>query len=410
MSTIHVHSEIGKLKDVILHRPGMEIEQMTPSNSHEALYSDILNLPLVTQEYAQFEGVLAKFCNAHQLTDLLAQSLESEENRINLIKSVLTKENSEFLMPEMMSLNAETLAKYLIEGYPYKKGVHPDSHSGKRYVLRPLYNLFFTRDASSSVYDSVLIHSMSTEVRSRESLIMEHIFQFHTDATIIKPALLSEGANTEGGDVLIAREDVLFIGNGVRTNKTGIEFLVNYFTARKTKQHILIQELPSKPDSFIHLDMVFNFLAKDTCICFEPLIAKANAYRATHIEIDNGKVSYHHKNSFLEGVKDLGFDLRPLPCGGNDTWVQEREQWHSGANFFCLDDGKVIGYSRNMKTIETLNQAGFEVLQADDICSGKVNMNDHKRFVVTFNASELPRGGGGARCMTMPFVRESVAW
>lgn len=410
MSTVQVYSEIGKLKDVILHRPGMEIEQMTPSNSHEALYSDILNLSLVTQEYVQFEGVLSKFCNTHQLMDLLAKSLENEESRIKLIKNVLIRENAEFLMPEMMSLNADELSKHLIEGYPYKKGVHPQVYAEKRYILRPLYNLFFTRDASSSVYDGVLIHSMSTEVRSRESLIMEHIFQTFTDATIIKPALLSEGANTEGGDVLIAREDVLFIGNGVRTSKAGIEFLVNYFTARKSKQHILIQELPAKPDSFIHLDMVFNFLAKDTCMIFEPLIAKHNRYGVTHIEIDNGKVSYHHKDNFLEGVKDLGFDLCPLSCGGNDAWAQEREQWHSGANFFCMDDGKVIGYSRNMKTIETLNQAGFDVLLAQDICSGKVNMNDYKRFVVTFNASELPRGGGGARCMTMPFFREPVSW
>ena len=133
-------------------------------------------------------------------------------------------------------------------------------------------------------------------------------------------------------------------------------------------------------------------------------------YKTTHIVIDNGKITYHEKPNFMAGTRDLGFDLEPVFCGGNDYWMQQREQWHSGANFFALGEGKVIGYQRNTNTIEAMAKAGFAVLDADDICQGKVDMNDYEKFVATFAASELPRGGGGARCMTMPINRNEVDW
>ena len=112
----------------------------------------------------------------------------------------------------------------------------------------------------------------------------------------------------------------------------------------------------------------------------------------------------------LEACKKLGFDFEPVLCGGTDAWYQEREQWHSGANFFALGEGKILGYARNTHTIEALNNAGFEVLKAEDVCQDKVNMRNYERFVVTFDAAELPRGGGGARCMTMPIKRKKVNW
>jgi arginine deiminase len=146
---------------------------------------------------------------------------------------------------------------------------------------------------------------------------------------------------------------------------------------------------------------------------YEPLILKNayySQYKTTHIAIDNGKITYHEKDNFLKGASDLGFDLEPVFCGGSDFWTQQREQWHSGANFFALGEGKVIGYQRNTNTINALNNAGFSVLPAADVCAGKLNMNDYEKFVVTFEASELPRGGGGARCMTMPINRNEVNW
>jgi arginine deiminase len=113
----------------------------------------------------------------------------------------------------------------------------------------------------------------------------------------------------------------------------------------------------------------------------------------------------------LTALKKLGIDMKPVSCGSKtDTWVQEREQWHSGANFFAFAPGKVIGYERNSHTIEELNKSGFEVLKATDIIEGKVNIDDYNKCVVLIAGSELARGGGGARCMTMPVRRGEVSW
>jgi arginine deiminase len=113
----------------------------------------------------------------------------------------------------------------------------------------------------------------------------------------------------------------------------------------------------------------------------------------------------------MEALSVLNFNLKPLICGiSEDLWIQQREQWHSGANFFALAPGKVMGYARNSYTIEELNKNGFEVLKARDILKGKKEMSDYSKFVVTLDGSELPRGGGGARCMTMPVLRQSINW
>lgn len=400
MSFIEINSEIGELEGVILHTPGVEIEMMTPNSIQEALYSDLLNLKIASKEYSNFSGVLNKWTKTYQVKELLAEILLNKEVKSSLVSKILAAEKKEELFAELIEKDNTELATILIEGY--KKG--------NGFALNPLYNLFFTRDASSSVYDKVLIHSMSTDVRDRESFVMEAIFKNRFSTETINPRVC-EGAHTEGGDVLIAREDVLFIGNGCRTNKAGIDFLTKYYAARKERQHIIVQQLPEKPESFIHLDMVFTMLAKDRCMIYEPIIKNSlGKFAVTHIEIDNGQIYYHQRNNMLEATKKLGFDFEPVLCGGDDYLYQDREQWHSGANFFALGEGKILGYARNTHTIDALNNAGFEVLRAEDVCEDKVNMRDYERFVVTFDAAELPRGGGGARCMTMPIKRKKVNW
>jgi arginine deiminase len=158
--------------------------------------------------------------------------------------------------------------------------------------------------------------------------------------------------------------------------------------------------------------MVFTFLDKNACMVYEPVILKPNKLQTVHIEIDNGQVSgIYQEENLLEALKKLGMDLEPIYCGGqNDIWIQEREQWHSGANFFSTSPGKVIGYERNVHTIEEMNKHGFEVIPAWDLINDKVNLENYQRAVITIEGSELPRGGGGARCMTMPVSRQSVDW
>ena len=145
---------------------------------------------------------------------------------------------------------------------------------------------------------------------------------------------------------------------------------------------------------------------------FEPLILGDNQYQTVHITIDNGKVTkIKSVPTILHALKKLGMELEPVTCGGNaDEWNQEREQWHSGANFFAFAPGKVLSYARNIHTLEELSKHGFEIIPAWDIVYGKTSIPQDKRCVITIEGSELPRGGGGARCMTMPVSREAVDW
>ena len=176
---------------------------------------------------------------------------------------------------------------------------------------------------------------------------------------------------------------------------------------------MIVQQLPSQPESFIHLDMVFTLLDRDKCMVFEPLIMQANQYQTVHMTIDDGKVtSIRPVAGILAALKTLGMDLEPVVCGGEDEWDQEREQWHSGANFFAFAPGKVLSYARNVHTLEALSESGFEIVRADDFISGKCDgtVLSDKPCVIAVDGSELPRGGGGARCMTMPLSREKVQW
>ncbi len=412
---VNVSSECGRLNAVLLHRPGVEIERMTPENAAEALYSDILNKHIVDQEYNRFCGIFEKWCKVFYVSDLLRELLENNDIRQYLITESCEIDDCEFLAGELNVLDNDTLAKALIEGYEYRPGSHPKRYADARYVLKPLYNLFFTRDASSSVYNRVLINSMSFQVRRRETLIYRTIFKYYFNTELLCAQDWRLNAHTEGGDVQIASDNVLCIGNGIRTNRKGIDYLARTFAQEREDSgkpfYIVAQELPFKPESFIHLDMVFTFLSTHQCMAYEPMLAKTGAFSSldtTLITIEGGKIHYDDKKNILEALRCTGMDLEPVLCGGADPWDQQREQWHSGANFFALDEGRVVGYERNVHTIEALDRAGFAVLSADDICAGKVDMNDYEKFVATFKAGELPRGGGGARCMTMPINRDAV--
>lgn len=408
---VNVTSEIGRLNAVLLHRPGPEIERMTPSNAHEALYSDILSKNIVDNEYKWFCGVFEKVTKVFYVSDILEKLLDDESLRSSLVRQSCTVENCDFLIDEMMAQDSKTIARELIEGFPYRPGKDPERFAQRRFTLRPLYNLFFTRDASSSVFDRVLINSMSFDVRKRENLIYKAIFQHFFGTEVINAQEWDASARTEGGDVQIGRSNLLCIGEGIRTNAKGVEFLANTFRDRE-KFNIIVQQLPHQPDSFIHLDMVYTFLDRDRCMMYEPMLRKTNEFAGkstTRIEIDGGKIKYHDCKNMLEALKQAGVEMEPVFCGGDDLWNQQREQWHSGANFFALAPGKIIGYRRNTNTINALDHAGFSVLNAEDVAEGRVSIDDYKRCVVTFAASELPRAGGGARCMTMPINRDELA-
>jgi arginine deiminase len=165
--------------------------------------------------------------------------------------------------------------------------------------------------------------------------------------------------------------------------------------------------LPEAPESFIHLDMVFTFLDSNTAMVYKPLIINSNPYKTVHIQIENGRViKISQTNNIPTALKKLGMEIEPVICGGKaDDWDQEREQWHSGANFLAIAPGKVLSYARNINTLEELNKKGFEIVPAEDVINGKIDLERVGKCVVTLDGSELPRGGGGPRCMTMPLRR-----
>ena len=380
---------------------------MTPENAHTFLFSDILNMQVAQKEYGYFKKVLQKVAQVHEIGDLLTDILRNDSIKENLVDRVCKAEDKASLASYLKSLSAEDLSRQLIEGVRSEDSTEP-------YALLPIPNLFFMRDASFTMFDNIMISNMATTVRARECMLLNSIYNLHPlfGAKVINPALSYEthGIGTvEGGDVQIIRDDAVICGLGSRTNMHGVEAIVEHLKTKGGVKHLIFQELPLEPESFIHLDMVFTMLDVNRCMIYEPVIMN-DKHKTFHITIDGQKAIGKEVPNLLAGLKEIGIDLEPVYCGNrNNDWAA-REQWHSGCNFFCLEPGKFIGYGRNQHTLEALNNAGFQIVTAADVVNNRVDLNKVKKCIVAFEGNELSRGGGGARCMTMPVQRMAVDW
>ncbi|HBG58464.1 MAG TPA: arginine deiminase, partial [Porphyromonadaceae bacterium] len=290
--TLNIQSETGKLEAVLIHYPGPEVENMTPRNAQRALYNDILNLSIARKEYDQLRGVLQKTSQVYEVSDLLARLLEVDELKESLVRNICETEQVTGYIDFLMEQPAPVLTKILIEGLPLRVSTLTDFLREEYYALKPLYNFYFTRDSSAIIGKNALVCKMANSVRLRESLIMDAIFRsdlfFQThpiNAYHLSPD--NPLVKVEGGDILVIRDDVLLIGNGTRTSTQGIDLIVQEFCKTGSgRKHVVVQQLPESPESFIHLDMVFTMLDTNKAMVYKPLIMSSSPYQTVHMQID----------------------------------------------------------------------------------------------------------------------------
>ena len=412
---IAVDSEIGRLRTVVVHTPGPEIENMTPATAAEALYDDILNLERARLEHAQLTGVLSLKAEVLELRTILGEVLALESVRREVIEAMCGLYGCDDVLEDLVSLPGAELAARLLEGTPMRKDTLTKFLSPHRFTLPPLPNAFFTRDATMCVHDRVIIGSMAKKVRTAEGILFRTAFRHHPalqgdgfyfDGTLPSP----EELTVEGGDLLVLREDVVAIGYSERTSSEGIDELIRRMAEHGRLREAVVMEMP-KSRATIHLDMIFTMVDRGRCVVFPPLLTGPARARAFRISCRDGKIAgIREHRGLLEALSEAGLDLEPLRCGGADPLRQEREQWTSGANFLAFAPGQIIGYGHNRATLDELADHGFAIVSASDAIDGKAKIEEGVRVAVAMDGPELARGGGGCRCMTMPVRRDPVEW
>ncbi len=420
---LNVTSETGRLKRVLVHEPGREIDLMVPPMMAQLLFDDILYGQVAREEHRRFQQLIRYVAEEiYDIQDLLEDILEDEKIKKRVVRDLAARNKlGRKLVRWLLDQTPAALAEVLISGIPNER-----EGSGKlpKFDLFPVPNLFFMRDPQVVIGDRVVICSMATQARRREALLSDYVFTYHRlfrdrDNFLLnfmhgKPErpIPRNAPTLEGGDIIVARRDVLLVGLTERTNKPAINQLAAALKAADAGvETIIVVELP-RQRSFMHLDTVFTFTSGHECLIYPPVILSggSEAARVTTLDLTRRQTTVTEQKSVLKALKKVGMDFEPIYCGGKRAVDQQREQWTDGANAFALAPGIILLYERNVRTAEQLAARDYHIIYEDDLLLGRVELETwtDKKYALQIQGNELSRARGGPRCMTMPLEREDV--
>lgn len=428
---LSVFSEIARLKQVVVHNPGPEVDLMVPGMMEKLLFDDILHGDLARYEHEQFRRVLAKVADeVLDIQDLFIEALLDPGVKLAFIEDLrrlvgLPDDTCNLLR----DMGSEEAARRVIGGLPWDDMPgHTPWEQEFDYRVRPIPNLLFMRDPASVIGDGYSVNSMATWAREREPLILSYVFRHHprlkhhTDQDKwfdqVNPLIRGEikaPVSMEGGDILVLSPKVLAVGCSERTQADAIHLLAEALRAHRAEDegsfdHLLMVLMPKKR-SAMHLDTIFTRTSEDECLVYPPYFLEGSRelLNVTSIDLRHPELRMSTQPGLLRSLKAVGVDLKPIFCGGKDPILQQREQWTDGANAFCLAPGVITSYARNIATGEALDKAGYRVVTARQVLTeGDLNLLDGKKYLVQIEAGELSRARGGPRCMTMPLSREAL--